>query len=325
MDIIRLDKEQIKYFADMDPFSFGDKLDLNGYFAVGALAHNKAKNVDIPMGLMICSLIEQGLVVEWICIGEKFRGYGIGEKLLITAFDLAAEIGCGKVFAYINEYSEGFAQSQLMYLQDRLFKEEYPVLGEWNNAIGEMAADKAALKGDNYNIVAFNAFPEAGRKKAFVDFAKLDNTVFNYPFELEDEGYDIKKSFLLLDNDKICGGLFTKKLGKTIYVTAISINSVAAGEALFAKLLDALATDSDAESEISLLVRQKPKTYDWYEEPEDLVNYELIENLANKVFKKKHFCGRYLAASIYAYIEQVGETVELEGWDDLAYEALEEA
>ena len=325
MDIIRLDKEQIKYFADMDPFSIGDKLDLNGYFAVGALAHNKSKDVDIPMGLMICLLIEQGLVVEWICIGEKFRGYGIGEKLLTTAFDLAAEIGCGKVFAYINEYSEAFAQSQLMYLQDRLFKEEYPVLGEWNAAIGEMVADKAALKGDNFNIVTFSAFPEAGRKKAFLEFAKLDNTVFNYPFELKDEGYDIKNSFLLLDKDKICGGLFTKKLGQTVYVTAISIDSVAAGETLFAKLLETVATESGSETEISLLVRQKPKTYDWYAEPADLVNYELLENMANKVFKEKHFGGRYLAASMYAYIDQVGETVELGVWDDLAYEALEEA
>ncbi|MBR1623736.1 MAG: hypothetical protein IJ675_07505 [Pseudobutyrivibrio sp.] len=325
MDIIRLEKEQMKYFADMDPFLLGERLDLPNYFAVGALVHNKSKNTDVPMGLMICSMIEQGLVVEWICVGERFRSYGIGEKLLIAAFDLAAELGTGKIFAYINELSESFTESQLMYLKDRLFSEEYPVLGERKAPLGEMVADEAALKGDNYNIVAFSAFPEKGRKKAFEDFVKLDNTLFNYPFELEDEGYDSKKSFLLLDKDRICGGLFTKQVGQTIHVTAISMNTVEAGEALFAKLIAAVKKDADPKIEVSLLIRQKPKTYDWYEEPADLVDYTSIEAVANKVFNKKHSAGRYLAASIYAYMEHIGEDVELEAWDDLAYEELEEA
>ena len=324
MDIIRLEKEQLHYFKDMDPFALGDRLELNNYFAVGALVHNNTKNVDIPMGLMICSLIEQGLVIEWICVGERFRSYGIGEKLLITAFDLAAELGTGKIFAYINEYTETFTRSQLAYLKDRLFEEEYPVLGEWITTLSDIKAGPTPSANDNVNAILFDKLPESGRNKALEEFAKLSNTIFIYPFELEDDCFDSKHSFLLFDGEKISGGLFTKKVKETIYITAISIKSIEEGEELIIAFTNSYS-EVDKDTPIRLQIRQKPMAYDWYDEPEDLVDYDTLKAFAKKVFTKFHHEGRYLAASIYTYIEHFGETVELDVWNDLAYEALEEA
>ena len=323
MRIIRLNKEQLKYFKDMDPFNIGKKLDFDNYFAVGALVHNNAKNVDVPMGLMICSLIYQGLVVEWLCVGERFRNYGIGEKLLVTAFDMAAEIGAGKIYAYINEYSEPFTNSQIAYLEDRLFTEEYPVSGEWLATVEELKNKKLSVD-KALNLVPISKYSGKELKKVFKEYALLDNTVFVYPFEAEDKAYNPEHSFLLTNGKKLCGGLFTKKVGGSIQVTAISVNNISEAEALFAAFINSITDKVDAKTVVSLMVRQKPQAYDWYNEPEVKVDYTVLEEFANKVFGQRHYSGRYLAASIYEYIDDIGVEVNLDVWDDLAYEVLEE-
>ncbi|SFN82913.1 hypothetical protein SAMN05216351_101300 [Pseudobutyrivibrio sp. JW11] len=323
MQIIRLELDQLKYFSDMDPFMLSERLNFDNYFAVGAFAHNKKKDVDIPMGLMICSVNVQGMVIEWLCVGEKFRQCGVGEKLLVEAYNLAINLGTGKLFAYVNGYSDIFVNACDHYFKDRLFTEEVVAPGEWHSTIGDL---NVGLQKNNGGGVAvpFSKIPKDSLEKNFLDFMKLDNTVFTYPFDHNNEDIDKKCSFLWMKDKEVKGGIIARKAGGALYPIAFSAHDIDEGKKILGEWKSLIEKSYEDTTTVRFLLRQEPQGYDWYLYPEDTVDYEMLKKLLNEVFNNNNYPGKYLVASIYEFIEQLDEEPKLFEWDDLAYEVLEE-
>lgn len=84
---VRVDAENIEYFAGCDPFSYLDAGLPDNCFMVGAVREEKSG--DDPSGLLICEALHEYLIIRWLYVLPKYRGQGYGDALLSAAFDAA--------------------------------------------------------------------------------------------------------------------------------------------------------------------------------------------------------------------------------------------
>ena len=52
---------------------------------------------ELPAGLMICAKSDERLIIEWIYVAPSYRMQGIGEQLLVAAFDIAKQLTRAKL------------------------------------------------------------------------------------------------------------------------------------------------------------------------------------------------------------------------------------
>ena len=99
MKIVYLDENQKQLFADFDPYEMLDRKRTSSEFFLGtALEEN---GIDIPTGLMICTLEKDTIVIHWLYVAPKYRGMEMGSALLSTVFDMARKGEYKQVCAYL--------------------------------------------------------------------------------------------------------------------------------------------------------------------------------------------------------------------------------
>ena len=101
MKIINLKDEQKVFFAGMDPFEILEKKQVLPGFVLGAAIEEKGKKRDTPVGLMICFIRDDVLVIRWFYVAPEYRKKGYGEELLAAAFDVARQGGYKYISAYM--------------------------------------------------------------------------------------------------------------------------------------------------------------------------------------------------------------------------------
>ena len=107
MKIINIKDDQKAYFLGFDPFELLDKKQSREGFFFGAAEEGEAS--DTPVGLMICLLDKDVLVIRWLFVDPEYRGKGYGDALLEKAFLVAEKAGCKHVSAYLpKEYGRDF-------------------------------------------------------------------------------------------------------------------------------------------------------------------------------------------------------------------------
>ncbi len=103
MKIVGLKEENREYFSALDPFNIMGRECKNGAVCLGAVM--REKNVEMPAGLLVFTLNENELLINWIYVEHRYRGLEIGDELLETVFDLARESGKNYVCACLpDEY-----------------------------------------------------------------------------------------------------------------------------------------------------------------------------------------------------------------------------
>lgn len=219
MKISRLVKEQKDFFLAMDPLMMMDRLEFPGSFALIATEQNETPQVDIPVGLMICSQQGRALIIDWLCVASEYRTKGIGEQLLTAAFDTAVHEKCAVVCAYINQVygRDLICAEEETYLKERFFSKEQMLPGEWLTDLRTLS--KQPCFNRKFPIPA-NLFPlrklsATQVRGGIASLSKAKKASMLYPVNGSTDVFDPDLSFLSMDGDNVCGGLLVQCVNRS--------------------------------------------------------------------------------------------------------------
>lgn len=102
MKISRLDEQHREHFSWMDPYHILNLLKSPGGFALTAAEEDPDGGNEIPEGLLVCTISDEILAIEWIFVEKRFRMQGVGDRLLSAAVEIAEKKHISKVSAYFN-------------------------------------------------------------------------------------------------------------------------------------------------------------------------------------------------------------------------------
>ena len=245
--IVRIRKQDIEFFEELDPFERLSLLEVPGCFALAALAPNE-EGLELPVGLMVGLLDEKGMSIIWLGVNAELQGSGVGEQLILKAFDMADTVDLSQIDVLISsEYTTqkvpGFG---INFFQDRLFEEEKPLPPEFIGVLGE-------LKGLEYFDKDINKLPKPTAlstmttnqvKKILTQLDKNEDAVRLCDIGGEKESLDLSTSFVFIDGEEVYGALLIKKIGDCLLPVcflaesdkeraALILNSIAAAESKF--------------------------------------------------------------------------------------------
>ena len=121
MKIIRLNQDNMDYFKGLDPFCYLEKKHPIPVLYLGAA--REGERTDIPVGLAMCGLFHEAVVLFWLYVEPAYRGNGYGDALLSKVFEIAENGGKRFVAALLgNEYGRALVcQGEREYLTYNMF------------------------------------------------------------------------------------------------------------------------------------------------------------------------------------------------------------
>lgn len=164
--LAKIDQSQISFFEKMDPFFMLERIVLPEYFAFTAAIPGTEDEEDTPVGLLVGSLSEDSVNVNWLYVEEGFRGEGIGEQLLVKAIEAAEEAGIDSVTACFDDRMDRdeICLHEEIYFKERDFTEWVPLPDEWETDVDQMQKRGGSADG-KVNLEAFRAFSEDDQKE----------------------------------------------------------------------------------------------------------------------------------------------------------------
>ncbi len=211
MRITRLERDQRGFVLDLDPLMMLDRLEFPNAFALLAIESDAQTKDDLPAGLLIASVQAELLVIDWLYVAAAHRMQGIGEQLLVAAFEYAAQKGIVRLGAYINdEYGRSdICAGQEHFFRERLFREKQPLGGEWLTDLQTLAmqpglrtkAQTTAQTGTFRNL----SVTQAG--DVIAQLLRMEQCDTLYPMRAQERYFDPDASVVLSDQGKLCGGL----------------------------------------------------------------------------------------------------------------------
>lgn len=124
-----LTKKDLAVISMLDPFMIGKLLVLPSGFGIGALLQ-EGEDLSI-VGMVIGTVSEEAIYIEWMAVASDLQYKQIGEELLKQVFELALSLDKEKVHAVIHSrhLKNPFAYECDRYFKEHLFEEE-TVVGE---------------------------------------------------------------------------------------------------------------------------------------------------------------------------------------------------
>ena len=143
MRIVTLTKKQLKYFKEQDPFEFRGREDLDLTLCLGAVCETEEeeREGDLPAGLLLGTKKADSLILLWLYVDPFFRRRGIGEALLLEAFEEAENNGLTQVAAV---FPKDFGRELVCATE----KEFFGVHGFTEEKPGRMVMPVSALGGE---------------------------------------------------------------------------------------------------------------------------------------------------------------------------------
>ncbi|MDD6037311.1 MAG: GNAT family N-acetyltransferase [bacterium] len=305
MKISRLTREQKEFFLDMDPFLMMDWLDFPNTFALIATEKKEASAADVPMGLMICSLYDRSLMIDWLCVAADYRMQGVGEQLLVKAFEIAKQAKLDSVRAYMQE---GYGRSlvckgQEQYFAERLFEQEQALFGEWITDLRTLQNQPLFSRrmGNTGNAIPFRKLTTPMIKEAIAVLAASKDTAMLYDMSCGGgDCYDPDLSFLLMDEKQIRGGLIVQcvrhKIGESNEKTGIASEEMILYPVLF---------HAESEHDVSALLCESMQAACAKYAPETdvriILTHERYERLCAYVLPKVRTDNKLLVADVNAF------------------------
>ena len=77
MKIARVTGTETEYLTDLDPFGLLERLCMPHYFALCCMV-----NSPVPVALLVASVKERRVVIEWICVEPCYRHHGVATELI---------------------------------------------------------------------------------------------------------------------------------------------------------------------------------------------------------------------------------------------------
>lgn len=230
MRIFQLTRKDRELFLDMDPLLMMERLEFPGTFALAAVLENEETGEDIPAGLAICMDTGKSIVIEWMCVSMNHRKKGIGERLLVSVFDIAAQLGYQTVAAYLNkDYGREFiCAGEENYLEERLFTETKPLAGEWVTDIYSLSQNpmitgkSGSDKSDKIEIRPLAVLPPVERRRILELLMSKKYASSLYSIREHLDYLDSDLSMLIYEKGELTGGLLVQN--------ARRVNAIIQGE-----------------------------------------------------------------------------------------------
>jgi GNAT superfamily N-acetyltransferase len=203
--------EDLRIAEHLAPPTELDKLRLPGYTGILAIDEDKK----VTCGLAICQKVRlERLDIVWLFVYDDFRGLGIGEQLIMAAFDLAR---------YYGYYSIGFkveagdlTDEQIHDLNGYLVENGF---GFGQEIVGGIWADLSDVE------VHLDDLKDSGKivSVSKIDPKKLESFVRDVSILFDDEpfledSFDAEISYSYQKEGNIQGILLAKAVGEVIYV-----------------------------------------------------------------------------------------------------------
>ena len=256
MQIYRLRNEEKRYFDWMDPYGFLSRLALPHYFALAACVRGEDGG-DVPSGLLVGSIEEERIIVEWICVAPEIREQGVGDALLDKVFEIARENNFSQVGAgFIDDPDLKKAEeAALEYFRERGFWEDEDRPGEWNILVEQLGVTPY-FKEDKQSFPATKTLSElsAGEvRNAIKTLGASDKASRLFDLTKCTADYDLKLSTVLIADDEPCGLFLVIRADDICYPVFMYAESEREKKALILKAAKAARKELPSESVICLI------------------------------------------------------------------------
>ena len=127
---VRIGREDAEYFSFLDPFEKLNLLSMPYGFAIGALSDTGESLA--PVGLLVGTVTEDMITIEWIVVEPEHQYQGIGEEMLVNIFKMGESAHIETIAAVIQpDYEkEDFTKGAKDYFAERLFEVSDPIGGD---------------------------------------------------------------------------------------------------------------------------------------------------------------------------------------------------
>lgn len=276
MKIAILREEQKDYFLDMDPLMMLERLEFPNTFALAATETNAQTTEELPAGLMICSLQSDSLIIEWLYVASQYRTQGIGEQLLLTAFQMAEQNQLSTVCAYINQEfgREQICSGEETFFKDRLFTEEQQLPGEWITDLRTLSEQPYFKQQPDSlpSVTPLQQMTRAKAREAIASLAALEQASMLYPAADQRAVFDEELCFLLISGGEVCGGILVQCISRhlyeisddtivnsekqnVLYPVLFATNSALEETALLSSVMEAASKKYEPDTEIHIILR----------------------------------------------------------------------
>ena len=264
MKIVRVKKNDAEFFEDLDPFELLSLLENPTAFALGAIFAEETggpeRDISIA-GLLVGTVTEEMLTIDWVAVEEEFRGQGIGEELLLTAFRMADAGDVPQIGAvFSSELSqEGLIKQATAYFTDRLFEEEQEIPGNIRITLGELEKAKL-LKADPSKLPkprALSSLTPVQVKETVKALFSLPGAEYLYAPEFGKTLISPEESFLFLDGEEPFGALLVEKGEEWMMPVLYYAESEQESTALILSSVHAGLAAGGKDQDIFLKVRKK--------------------------------------------------------------------
>ncbi|MBQ8946078.1 MAG: GNAT family N-acetyltransferase [Lachnospiraceae bacterium] len=214
MDIVRIKKEELKYFSGLAPVEALGIMTLPNAAAIGAVEKHDAAGL-----LLFTKQGEESITIEWLYVDELFRGTGVGGMLMETIFDIARQLKVKRVCARLIQ-DELFEAWQI-YLMQWGFSWRKTLPGEWNITAEELlsvplSTSSIKMKDELRHIRPLSKVASGDLARA-VKNAENEGESILYDVIGDGRYLDPELSVVYMKDEKITGMLLIHKSANIVY------------------------------------------------------------------------------------------------------------
>ncbi len=257
---IKLDKGSSDAFSHLDPYEKLRLLDRANGFAIGVIGQQKGNMY--PAGLLCGQLLYDSVCVEWLSVDINSQGEGVGEGLLIKAYNLADAYETDDLTVMI---PASFEKEPALRGSDRFFKERL------FNRVGKACADTeltvseiqkcAGIKALSGNAeseeIAVQKILKTEEEKIFNSLASIEIATFSVDIDLIRHQIDRDISVIVKGEKRIEGAFLVQKAGNLLIPVYLHARSKSIRDAMFLTALAEAEKKYGKNQMVSVSARQE--------------------------------------------------------------------
>lgn len=312
MKIGRLSREQIDFFADMDPLLMLERLEFPNCFALAATETDMQTGEELPAGLMVCAKSDDRLIIEWIYVAPSYRMQGIGEQMLVAAFDIAKQQQLPEICAYVNrEFGrEMVCPDEEKFLGDHLFDKEQQLPGEWLTDLRTLSEQPYFKQQKEWLpiVTPLQQLTRAKLREALDSLASLEGAAMLYSAADAGAYLDEELSFLLSAKGEIRGGILVQCISRNLYETVDDTLVSAGKEQVLSPVYFCAQSVQEEKALLFAAMQAAVKKYAPDTEVHIICRSNSCDRLMHEVLPEGGTSSRLLIADVAEYFDQIEQT-----------------
>ena len=255
-------KENVKYFKELIPEAYLNRMFIPGAVSIGAAMEQKDSDECEAAGVLVMNVADNNCMrIEYIQVDPDYREQEIGTLLLRQAFDLAKQMDIVNLMVKIPETDlkegDGLKDARAYFFLRRGFDMTEKVEREWWFSVKSLETyNKLDMGKKEANLIPFSKLEPKVYRKVFESFEK-DVKDISTPFMYD--SIDKNLSYAYVENGKLKGYFITECFGDTYYPIAFInlTNQSLVALALLRKFLICMAKDGNQSNNIHIILKNE--------------------------------------------------------------------